>query len=171
MLKKILIIIGSLSILILLMYGGYLGWFKYQESKYAPHAVPYLERITSELAKWDAEHTKKLLHPAAISAKTDEDLIRLNNWLKKLGALRATEKPTLVHITSKNTSAGTSKILTYNIKADCDRGDAVVVVGLLVLDSDFKIYSFYVHTTAFWDSPHLVDGKVIEPPERDWHEH
>lgn len=73
MAKTILKFIVILFMLAVLAIGGFVGWFKYEESKYAATAVPYVKQVVPELARWNSQETKKYMSAEALTASSDEE--------------------------------------------------------------------------------------------------
>ena len=147
--KKFMKIVGVIVLLIVLSIGGCVGWFKYQQSAYSVTAVPYIKQTLPILAHWDKEVVKSYMTPESLKATSDADLEKLLNWFKKLGALHSLDEPTLVNDYSGVDGSGAVKLLTFNVQAHFEAGDALIMLRLSDLGSgQFKVYSFNVNSKA-----------------------
>ncbi len=149
MAKKILKVLVILVLLIVLGIGGMFGWMKYEQSKYAATAVPFIQKVVPEIAQWNSEVFKSYMVPEALTAMPDADLTKLVNWLKKLGSLQSLGEPSFVHVfKGVNLLSGGQTIITYTIPAKFDAGDATITMRLLDQGKSFKIFHFNVNSKA-----------------------
>lgn len=147
--KKFLKILGIIILLIVLGIGGIIGWFKYEQYKYASTAVPFIQQVVPEIAQWNPEVLKSYMVPEALASTSDADLVKLFAWFKKLGTLESLQEPQFLNVFKGFSSEkGSQKIITYSIPANFNAGEAIITIRLLDQGESFKIYQFNINSKA-----------------------
>lgn len=146
--KKLLKVLGILMVGIMFIAGAGIGWFKYEQSKYAATAIPYIQTALPRIATWDRETAKSLMSPEARQKLPDAELDKVFNWFKKLGEFKTMEQPSLVYIYAGLTSHGVVNTLTYQVPVHFSAGDAMVTMQVVDDGAGFKILSFHINSPA-----------------------
>jgi len=147
--KKILIMVGGLTVLGLLIVGGFDYYSGQKESQYLTTAVPYVKMVIPELSKWDPVVAGRYMSAAFMQKTSEEDFARIIKALSKIGDLKKVEEPIFEEIYSGDTPGGEKQtILSYTVNARYTSGDAKITMGLIDLDGEFTVYRFNVESAA-----------------------
>ena len=148
--KKVLKFLGILLLGIIILFTFIGGYTYYKSSEYEKTAVPYIKEKIPLLSTWDYETTKSFMVPIVLENTKEEDFKKIIHWFSKLGKLKNIEDPEFRNVsTNSNIAGATSKtIVTYEILAHYENGDATITMRLLEENNDFKIYYFNINSMA-----------------------
>jgi hypothetical protein len=148
--KKVLKILAILFLSLIILFAIIAGMTYYKSSQYEKTVVPYIKEKIPLLSNWEYETTKSLMSPKVLENTKEEDLKKIIHWFSKLGKLNHIEKPEFRNVSTRSsfTGSGTETIVTYEILAHYENGDATITMSLLDNNSSFKIYHFNINSMA-----------------------
>ncbi|WDE02161.1 hypothetical protein [Thalassomonas actiniarum] len=151
MIKKILKAIG-ITFLVLLSLALVVGiWAGYKSAEYEDTAVPYMARAIPEISKWHPEIMKSYMAPETLAEVSDEDFLEMVNILAKMGALISTEEPVFQKVNTTSTmQTGSMTLVTYQVPAKYEHGDANLTVVLKEKGDSFEVFYFHVESMALF---------------------
>ncbi len=155
-LKWLAIIVLVIVSLTLMLF----GYVKYQESSYEKTAVPYVKEAIPAIASWNAQKVRSIMQPQVNQTVSDADLSKLLGWLSKLGALKGIDEPKFDNVFSgADTNYGSYKIITYDVIAHFENGDARIVLRIMDKDGVLKVFAFNLNSKALIDEPRVAQPK------------
>jgi hypothetical protein len=155
-LKWLAIIVLVIISLILVL----VGYVKYQESSYEKTAVPYVKEAIPAITSWNPQKVRALMQPQISQTISDADLSKLLGWLSKLGALKGIDEPQFDNVFSgADTNYGSYKIVTYDVLAHFDHGDAKIVLRIMDKGGVLKVFAFNINSKALMDAPQAAPAK------------
>lgn len=150
--KKALKILGIIFLAIIIVISSLFAYTYLKSSEYNEEAIPYIEKVIPELSTWNTEIVKKYSAPEALANIKDEELEKLMRWFSKLGNLKSIEKPKFVNFSNYSSlESGQKTILSYNIIAHYENGDALIEMRLLEVENGFQVYRFNLNSSALID--------------------
>ena len=147
--RRVLNWIGLAVVLTLLGISliGFLAWRA--ESKYAQSAAPYLEETLPTIVQWDAATIWALYSPEVREFISREDHNNIVHSLARLGGLESLGRPRFLRVaTSATARTGSMTIVSYEVPAKFENGEATIFVNLKDEDGEFSIYGFNVNSMA-----------------------
>jgi hypothetical protein len=149
--KKFFIVLGSLFLAIVVLgaigiaFVAIKGSARDKESEtYADSAIPAI------ISTWNEKALLDRAGPEFKKAVTIEQLDRLFRWVSSLGQLQKCEPAQGRAVMSATTQTGKRTSAQYTAKAEFQKGEATIKLGLIKHDDYWQILSFHV------DSPALV---------------
>lgn len=150
--RKILNIVGLVFFTIVFIFVGIAVWTQNQSMEYGETAVPYIKKIVPEISTWKPEILREHMLEDLSNDISLEELSRMTKFLSKVGALRSMSEP-MFH--SVETSAGINnesiKLVSYQVLAQYENGEAMIHVTLIDKGDFFKVYAFNLDSDALLD--------------------
>lgn len=148
--KKVFVIIGCILGVILLAIISVTGYTRYLASQYEDTAIPYVKMFIPEMSRWDPTIIKGYMPRESLESTPDESIIKIVEYLSKLGDLKEIGEPEFSKIISGaqgNKDEG-KKVVVYTVDAVYETGDAEITINLLVKDDTYKVYNFHINSLA-----------------------
>ena len=150
--KKIFAFLALISTVIILAIVGIKFYAAHEAAQYEATAVPYLKQVVPELSTWDVKVIKVLMAPQALVNTPDEKIIKIIEYLSKLGALKSFDEPKYEKLFSKApASENRINIVSYTIAAVYEAGDASISISLLETGDSFLVYKFDINSMVLLD--------------------
>jgi len=147
--KKILVFAGIIVFLVVVFFLTKTLYTRHQSEKYAKTAVPYIEKAVPAISKWDPEIIKTYMAPEAMKKFSDEKIVRIVDYLSRLGALEDLETPEFSRVSYiPLADHAEKKLLYYTVPARYQKGDATFNIYLVEAGGTFKIYNFSINSDA-----------------------
>jgi len=138
-----------ITVAVLIVVGIFIGAtvlssaFKgYRMAQYEKTAVPYIKMVVPQMSKWDVDLYRSYLWEKARRPEYDESFRKTVSRYSKIGALRGMEEPEFLSYDGGSAARGSLKIITYSVKANYEKGDALITIKLLDMDSGFRVFHF-----------------------------
>lgn len=141
--KKVLVILGLVLLAAIIIISSNKIYTYYKSSQYQDTAVPYIKMVVPEISKWDPETIKGYMPPESLKNTPEEKIIKIVNYLSRLGVLKSMEEPIFSHVVP-----GETTIVTYKIDAEYEKGAAVITISLLSRGDLFQVYKFDINSMA-----------------------
>jgi len=108
--------------------------------------VPYLKMVVPELSTWNPETIKKYMPPESLEGTSEERLNGIVDYLSRLGKLERMEEPEFSQTDSMGKKFGEKMVITYKINARYEKGDALIMIGLLKGSGSYHVQNFNIHS-------------------------
>lgn len=147
--KKILGILGAVAFVAVVVFVSVKVYTKHQADQYKDTAVPYVKMVIPEISKWESEKIKEYMSQESLKGTAEEKIDKITEWLSRLGSLTAMKEPKFSSVyTGIVTSDDIQTIITYEIEAEYENGDAVITIGLLDDGGSFQVNNFNINSKA-----------------------
>jgi len=147
--KKILVLLGIVISLAIIVVFGIKLFMQHKASQYEETAVPYIKMVIPEISKWDPQIIKKYMPAASLAQTSDEKIINITQHLSKLGALKKMHQPSFSSEDLDVKIAGVKNtIISYEINAEYENGDAVITLGLQKEGSTYRVHNFKINSSV-----------------------
>jgi hypothetical protein len=145
-----LAIIGAILLGLLVIAGGFIGYFVYVGNGLDKSSKAYVdEAIPAIVTNWSPDELVKRESKAFQKATNDEQLVKLFSAFRRLGALKEYKGCKGDANMNYTTESGSVVTATYLGHATFDNGDAEIKVVLVQQDGQWKIQGFRIDSPAF----------------------
>lgn len=146
--KKIFVIFGVVIFFAVSVFAIVQIYKRYKSAQYEETAVPYVKMVVPEISKWDPEIIKKYMPAESLEGTTEERMIKIVDYLSRLGELKNMEEPRFSSVTVRTIPGGEKTVVTYTVDAEYKIGDAVMTIGLLDKEGSFTVHNFHINSEA-----------------------
>ena len=152
--KKILIILAAVLTAVTFVLSSITIYTWYQSSKYEETAIPYVKMVVPEISEWNPDTIIELMPEESLKKTPKEDIVKIVDYLSRLGALLKIEEPEFSKVFTGATVDGVQNTLvSYTVDAEYESGEAVVTINLLDQGDSFKVYNFHFNSLALANQP------------------
>ena len=149
MLKKFLIGVGAFASLISVGYIGIGAYKNHEAAQYNDTAIPYINTAIPEISKWDKDIFYNYLSSEAKENIDKEDMANIFIVFSKMGSLISYEDPEFSKSNSYTSASGETKtIVTYNVDAKYENGDATLTFTLVSANENVELHHFNLRSMA-----------------------
>ena len=149
MLKKFLIGAGAFASLITIGYVGIGAYKNHEAAQYNDTAIPYIKSAIPEISKWDKDIFYNYLSSEAKENIDKDDMANIFIVFSKMGSLISYEDPEFSKSDSYAPASGETKtIVTYNVDAKYENGDATLTFTLVGVNEKVELHHFNLRSIA-----------------------
>ena len=150
--KKFFAIVGLILVVVIVVIGGIKYKSAQEAAQYETTAVPYIKMVVPELSTWDPQIIKSYMPVESLESTPEERIIRIVAYLSRLGALKSLAEPEFQRLyTYAPVGEIKKKVVTYEVAAVYENGDASITISLLDTTDSFKVYKFDINSLALKD--------------------
>ena len=140
--------VGLVVLALIVALAGLWFFVRAKQSKYDPVAIPYIEEALPVISRWELDDFREFFVPEVLEGMSEQEMERFFLWFSRLGSLQTFEEPEFVQI-SASTDVPYPSLITYQVSAQYENGEATVTFVLVPVDSEtVKLWLFHIDSLA-----------------------
>jgi hypothetical protein len=140
---------AALIVLAIVAVASLIGFISLKKTKYDKVAIPFIESYIVELSSWEPDRVRQYWAPEVLAQLDPEETERLFLAYRQLGALQSHDPPLFLQV-GAHTKIPYSALVTYQVPARFDGGEALLTIQLVPTESEgLKVWHIHIESDAF----------------------